>query len=55
MDPLALALVGLVLLAFLVIAIAASKYKRAERQAEERARVFQNNLLEKAKGVDEDT
>lgn len=55
MDPLALALVGLVLLASIVIAIAVAKYKRSERQAEERARVLQSQLLEKVKGVDEDT
>lgn len=55
MDPLSLALIALAMLASVVIAFAVSKYRKAERQSQERARLFQLQLLEKAKPVDEDS
>lgn len=55
MDPLILALAALAILAFVGIAFAVSKYRKAERQAQERTRLFQLQLLEKAKAVDEDS
>lgn len=55
MDPLSLALAALAMLAFVVIAFSVSKYRKAEQQAQERARLFQLQLLEKAKAVDENS
>lgn len=55
MDPLSLALIALAILALVVIAFAFSKYRKAEKQAQERARLFQIELLERAKAVDEDS